>query len=363
MAEPCLKLTVHAGERDRAGGAFLADALAAVHASHRLRISLVLRGVEGFGLKHRWHTDRLLSLSEDLPLVSVAVDRPERIRAALADVERLAFDGLVTLERARVLEELDPAEALDDRDGRAGAAAKLTVYLGRGERAGGRPAHVAVVDALHAAGLAGATVLLGVDGTVRGQRRRARFLGRNAGVPLMVIGVGDHAAVAAALPRLAALLAQPLVTLERVQLCKRDGARLAVPAPPPAPDPTGLAVFQKLSVHLGEHARRDGRPLHEALVRGLRAAGAAGATTLRGVWGFHGDHAPHGDVFWELGRRVPVLCMTVDTPAATQRAFEVIDGLTDASGLVTCELVPAFRATAGDANVGGLALAAPPGAP
>src|SRR4051812_37521064 len=174
----CLKLTTYFGERDRAGGGFLADALVELYARHGLQASLVMRGVEGFGAKHHLHTDRLLTLSEDLPLVAVAVDSSARIEAALAEIGRLRFDGLVTLERARML--TGPSEAAT-LPAELHEATKLTVYAGRQEP------YAAVVDMLRRHGVAGATVLLGVDGTAHGQRERARFFGRNAGVPLMVI--------------------------------------------------------------------------------------------------------------------------------------------------------------------------------
>src|SRR5690242_10947846 len=103
MNEDCLKLTVYFGEHDRASDRYLADALTDIYARHELQTSLLLRGVEGFGIKHHLRTDRLLTLSEDLPLVSVAVDSRTRIEAALAEVNELRFDGLVTLERARML--------------------------------------------------------------------------------------------------------------------------------------------------------------------------------------------------------------------------------------------------------------------
>ena len=48
-ATDALKLTTYFGERDRAGGRFLSDALVDVYARHRLRTSLVMRGVAGFG--------------------------------------------------------------------------------------------------------------------------------------------------------------------------------------------------------------------------------------------------------------------------------------------------------------------------
>jgi PII-like signaling protein len=343
-----LKLTTYLGERDRAGDRFLADALGDLYARHRLRTSLVLRGVAGFGVKHHLHTDRLLTLSEDLPLVSVAVDEPARIEALVDEVVDLSGDGLITLERARFA-----GAAV------AGVETKLTVYVGRGERAGARPAHVAVVEALHRHGVAGATVLLGVDGTANGERRRARFLAANAGVPLMIVAVGAGERIAAALPELRALRPEPVLTVERVRVCKRDGRRLAAPEPVAGTDPSGLAVWQKLMVYCGEQSRHGRRPLYLELVRALRAAGAAGATSLRGIWGYHGDHAPHGDRFLQLRRRVPVVTAIVDTPERIGRWFAIVDELTDETGLVTSEQVPALRAAGPGIARGGLRLADP----
>jgi PII-like signaling protein len=305
-----LKLTAYFGERDRANGGFLADALIDVFARHELRTSLVMRGVEGFGAKHHRHTDRLLTLSEDLPLAAVAVDTADRIEAVRPEIAALPFTGPLTLERATLTTE--PAFS---------GPAKLTVYLGRYER----PGYEAVVDLLHRRGVAGATVLLGVDGTAHGERRRARFFDANARVPLMIISVGDGERIAGALPELEALLERPLVTLERVQIYKRDGQRLG--------EPDGR---NKLMVY-------GGAPLAAALVRRLRQAGAAGATSLRGIWGYHGDHAPHGDSPWQLRRHVGVVTVILDEAERMRRWFEIVDELTAETGLVTGEIVQSAR--------------------
>jgi PII-like signaling protein len=215
-----------------------------------------------------------------------------------------------------------------------GETAKLTIYVGRQARIAGRPAYKLLVERLHGAGVAGATVLLGVDGTAHGVRRRARFFARNADVPLMLISVGDGERIAGLLPELEQLLPEPLVTLERVQVCKRDGRELAGPPPPVADG------WQKLMVYAGEQARHEGQPLYLELVRRLRAAGAAGATSLRGIWGYHGAHDPHGDTLWQLRRRVPVLTVIVDRPDRIRAWYEIVDELTRSTGLVTCEWVP-----------------------
>jgi PII-like signaling protein len=353
--EDCLKLTSYFGERDRTGDRFLADALVDIFERHRFAASVLMRGTEGFGLKHRLQTQRLLTLSEDLPLVSVAVDTRTRIEAALGEVVEASGHGLVTLERARLLtNSVDHFELPIDLH----EAAKLTVYVGRQERVHNRPAHVALVELLQRRGIAGATVLLGVDGTAHGTRQRARFIGRNAAVPAMVIAVGDGARIAEVLPDAAALLAKPLMTLERVRVCKRDGISLAEPRHLPATDRSGLGLWQKLMVYASEQAHTDSGPLYVELVRRLREAGAAGATVLRGIWGYHGDHPPHGDRFWSLRRHVPALTVIVDTPERVQRWWGIVDELTSETGLVTSEIVPALRAEAPGHVAGGLRLAA-----
>ncbi len=62
----------------------------------------VLRGIEGFGASSRIHTSRLLSLSEDLPLVIEIVDTADKVEAFLAAVDELLTEGLVTMERVEV---------------------------------------------------------------------------------------------------------------------------------------------------------------------------------------------------------------------------------------------------------------------
>jgi PII-like signaling protein len=354
MNEDCLKLTTYFGERDRTDDALLADELLDIYGGHRVQASVLLRGAEGFGRLHHLHTGRLLSLSEDLPVVSVAVDKRERIETMLDLVLQAKRRGLITLERARLL---SGEIAHVDLPGQLGEATKLTVYVGRQERVGRNPAFVAVCELLHQRGISGATVLLGVDGTSRGRRRRARFFGRNADVPMMIISVGSGESIAGVLPELSEMLSEPLLTLERVRVCKRDGELLATPHELPGTDEHGLALWQKLMIHTSDSASYDGRSLHLAIIRRLRESDAAGATSLRGIWGFHGAHAPHGDKFFQFRRHVPVITIVIDTPERIARSFEIIDELTTQHGLVTSEMVPAVTAMSKTERRGGLRLA------
>ena len=346
MIEEALKLTTYSGERDIVDGRLLADALIDTYERHAVRASALFRGIEGFGMKRRLQTQRLLTLSEDLPIVTVAVDASERIKALLDRVREINRHGVVTLERARLLSgSVAPGELAADS-----SEVKLTIYVGRQERADGRPAHLAVVDLLHRHGVAGATVLLGVDGTAHGVRERGRFFARNAQVPLMIVTVGECERIAGVLPGLSAMLSEPLLTIERVRICKRDGALLAGAGEPAPGEASGEACMQRLTLYAGEQARHSGQPLYSALIARLRREGASGATALRGLWGYHGDHRPHGERFWSVRRHVPVVTMLLDTPANARRWFEIVDEMTQQTGLLTSEIVPVLWAPSAPAD-------------
>jgi uncharacterized protein len=58
----------------------------------------VVSGIEGYGRGDRIHTDRILSLCEDLPVQVIIVDDEDRIRSFLPQLEELGFDGLVLVD-------------------------------------------------------------------------------------------------------------------------------------------------------------------------------------------------------------------------------------------------------------------------
>jgi len=346
MDEDCLKLSVYLAERRRVGDRFISDVLLDLYERHSVAASVVLRGIGGFGTARQLRTDESLSLSMDLPVEVVAVDTRARIEELLEPVLAVKQRGLATLERARLLRgPTGPVQLPEELR----EAVKLTIYVGRKDRIGREPAYIALCDLMQRRRIAGGSAFLGVDGTLHGHRERARFIGRNANVPIMVVAVGSGESIGRILPELSGLLPRPMITLERVRVCKRDGELLERPQALPALDERGLPLWQKLTVYSRESALVDGVPIHRALLQELRRRTAAdGATALRGIWGFHGDHRPHGDVWWSVVRRVPVITVIIDTPANIAESFRVVDELTRDEGLVTSEMVPALVSDDGD---------------
>ncbi|HEY8104477.1 MAG TPA: DUF190 domain-containing protein, partial [Gemmatimonadales bacterium] len=61
------------------------------------------RGIGGFGANARLHTEKVLRLSLDLPLIIECVDTEEKIQSILPELDGMIGGGLITLERAHVI--------------------------------------------------------------------------------------------------------------------------------------------------------------------------------------------------------------------------------------------------------------------
>lgn len=91
------------GESDRKDGRPLYEAIVLRARELGLAGATVLRGLEGFGAASRIHTAHVLRLSDDLPIVVEIVDREDRIAAFLPELDAMVGEGLVTIEKVRVI--------------------------------------------------------------------------------------------------------------------------------------------------------------------------------------------------------------------------------------------------------------------
>lgn len=100
--EQCL-MRIFIGEADRFQNRPLYKALLEIFRQEGFAGATVLKGVAGFGPKSILHTDRLLRLSQDLPLVIEVVDNEEKINAIMPQLDHMLQGGMITLEKARVI--------------------------------------------------------------------------------------------------------------------------------------------------------------------------------------------------------------------------------------------------------------------
>ncbi len=100
---PQKRLTIFIGESDRFGRTPLAtEIVQRAHAAALAGVS-VFRGVEGYGASNHIHTTRILSLSDDLPMVVVIVDSAAAIEAFLPTLDELVTEGLVIIDDVDVV--------------------------------------------------------------------------------------------------------------------------------------------------------------------------------------------------------------------------------------------------------------------
>jgi PII-like signaling protein len=353
MIADALKLCVYFGESVTTGPELSGDALIRALQRRGVATAALLRGIEGFGINRRIHAQRFPDVSTDLPLLALVVDTRRRIEAVLDDVDRAVPRGLVTLEHARLASGRDVAGVDFPLD--PGRAAKLTIYLGSDERVGARPAYRDAVEILRRHGASGAIVLGGVDGLLGGRRRRSRLFTSN-GAPMVIISVGPAERLRPSLRHLAERLPAPMVTLERIALVKHDGELLEA-LPSAAAAAGGADVWQTIRVYTRRTAEIHGRPLYSEMTRRLREAGAAGATTVLGEWGFSSDEPPHGDKLGRIKSHRPTYTVCIDRPERIIELWPVIDELTVEHGIVTSRFVPGYRERAGTVAHGSLRVA------
>jgi len=96
-------MRIFIGESDKYHGKPLYEALIEKLRAKGLAGATVLRGVAGFGASSAMHTDKVLRLSLDLPLIIEIVETEEAIQGILPDLDEMIGGGLITLERGRVI--------------------------------------------------------------------------------------------------------------------------------------------------------------------------------------------------------------------------------------------------------------------
>ncbi len=103
-------LRIFIGESDRWQHKPTSEALVDLLRRHRFAGVTVLHGVAGYGAHSVYHTDRLLELSTDLPVIIEAVESREKIELIMPEIDDMMVGGMVTLEKVEVIRHRHAAE-------------------------------------------------------------------------------------------------------------------------------------------------------------------------------------------------------------------------------------------------------------
>ncbi|HVH60001.1 MAG TPA: DUF190 domain-containing protein [Candidatus Sulfotelmatobacter sp.] len=96
-------MRIYIGESDKWHGKPLYEAIVEMLRKEGFSGATVLRGVAGYGGSSVYHTDKILRLSQDLPIVLEVIESTERVEQILPRLDEMVDGGLVTLEKVRVI--------------------------------------------------------------------------------------------------------------------------------------------------------------------------------------------------------------------------------------------------------------------
>jgi PII-like signaling protein len=113
-----------------------------------------------------------------------------------------------------------------------GPALLVRIYIGEADHHEGKPLYQAIVEFLRARGMAGATVLRGIEGYGANARlHTTRLLRLSEDLPLLIEVVDQEDRMRAILPELDEMVGDGLITLEKVEVLAYRGRGPAANAP------------------------------------------------------------------------------------------------------------------------------------
>lgn len=101
-------MRIFIGEADKFGGRPLHEALLVLLKEEGFHGATVLRGVAGFGAHSLYHTEKILRLSRDLPVIVEVVDTQENVDRVIPRLDVMISGGMITFEKVKVMRYTHP---------------------------------------------------------------------------------------------------------------------------------------------------------------------------------------------------------------------------------------------------------------
>jgi len=194
----------------------------------------------------------------------------------------------------------------------AGPGKKVGIYVGEDQQYHGAAAYAAILDFLFFHNVSGATVTRGIAGFGADHHlHTTRVVELAVKLPIKVEFIESAAKVEELLPKLQEMAGTGLIEVQDTTIVKPAEKKHKRTAP------EGLPLKQEgkaklMRIFIGENDKWNGKPLHEAIVSGLRAHDIAGVTVYRGILGYGANRRIHKDAALSLSHDRPILLTIID---------------------------------------------------
>jgi PII-like signaling protein len=227
---------------------------------------------------------------------------------------------------------------------KAGAAKKVSIYVGEDQQYHGHSVYAAILDFLFYRSVSGATILRGIAGFGADHHlHTTRLVELSENLPVKIEFIETAERVEELLPKLQELAGTGLIEIQDTTVIK--------PAETSGQPQRGAAHPMKaeskarlMRIFFGENDKWRGKPLQEALVEALRANDIAGVTVYRGILGYGANRRIHKDKTLSLSHDRPIMLSIIDTEERLAAFTPILDQLLQ-QGLVVVSDVEVIKYT------------------
>jgi PII-like signaling protein len=215
----------------------------------------------------------------------------------------------------------------------AGPGKKVGIYVAEDQQYHGSAAYAAILDFLFFHGVSGATVTRGIAGFGADHHlHTASLVDLAVHLPVKIEFIETAEKVDELLPKLQAMAGTGLIEMHDTTIVKpAERKQKKTELERPALKREGKAKMMR--IYIGENDRWNGKPLHEAIVNGLRSNDIAGVTVYRGILGYGANRRIHKDAALSLSHDRPILLSIVDTEEKLKAFMPILDQMVQ-QGLV-----------------------------
>ena len=224
----------------------------------------------------------------------------------------------------------------------AGPGKKVGIYVAEDQQYRGAAAYAAILDFLFFHGVSGATVTRGIAGFGADHHMHTtRMVDLAVRLPVKVEFIESAAKVDELLAKLQEMAGTGLIEMRDTTIVK-PGEKDQRRTDPDAPALKRESKARMMRIYIGENDKWNGKPLHEAIVDGLRAHEIAGVTVYRGILGYGANRRIHKDAALSLSHDRPILLSVVDTEEKLQGFMPILDQMLQ-QGLVVLSNVDVIK--------------------
>lgn len=224
---------------------------------------------------------------------------------------------------------------------KAGAAKKVTIYVGEDGQYHGHSLYAAILDFLFYRGVAGASVTRGIAGFgASHQLHTTRILRLAENLPIKIELIESPEKVEELLPKLREMAHGGLIEIQDTEVIQPSQELPSPSSSPPAARREGRATMMRIFV--GENDKWREKPLYRALVEAMRANEIAGVTVYQGILGYGANRRVHRQGVLHLSHDRPIMLTIVDEEEKIRAIAPLLDEMI-AQGLVVLSTVDIIK--------------------